>query len=97
MNAPEVQSLLPLSAVGNDLALQTMMPSVIRPETKNIEFKRDWLFDRGGRLICLLSQLTMKKKTRLINNPTGPLPKILLKFVGFFSIFEVFLKMLLAA
>jgi hypothetical protein len=73
-----------------------MMASVIRHETKNTEFKRDWLFDRGGRSICLLTQMAMKRSTRLINNPTGPMPKILLKFVGFFSIFGVSSKMLLA-
>ena len=89
LNAPVMQSLLPLSAAGNDLTLQTMMASVIRHETKNTEFKRDWLFDRGGRSICLLTQMAMKRSTRLINNPTGPMPKILLKFVGFFSIFGV--------
>ena len=38
----------------------------------------------------------MKRSARLINNQTGPMPKILLKFVGFFSIFGVSSKMLLA-
>ena len=40
--------------------------------------------------------MAMKRSPRLINNPTGPMPKILLKFVGFFSIFGVSSKMLLA-
>jgi hypothetical protein len=72
------------------------MTRVIKIEMKNTEFRRSWLLDRGGRLICLLSQLAMKKRTRLITNPTGPLPKSLLKLVGFFSILEVLLKMFIS-
>jgi hypothetical protein len=92
-----VQSLLPLSAVGNDLTLQTIMTSVIKPETRNIEFKRNWLFDRAGRVIRWLSQLAMKNSARLINSPTGPLPKTLLKFVSFCSILRIFPGIQLAA
>ena len=60
MNAPVVQSLLPLSAAGNDLKLQTMMASVIRHETKNTEFKRAGYID--------LDHLVNQRKVRVIND-----------------------------
>jgi hypothetical protein len=68
--------------MGNDLTLQIITASVIKIETKNIEFRRNRLFDSRGRSIRLLSQFATKNNIMLIDNPKGPLPKILLNLVG---------------
>ena len=41
---------------GNDLMLQKITTSDIKIKTKNTESSRNWLFDKVGRLIRLLSQ-----------------------------------------
>jgi len=59
LNAPEVQSLLPLSAAGNDLTLQMIMMSVTKLKTKNNDLSMNTLFEMGRELIRLLKQLAI--------------------------------------